>query len=83
MSLRGKSICALDGLRQKAARFLIAGQGAGPMDSILWEHREAITWAVRAFMLAVAGAAVWSIWRDARGAWPRIVELWKDRNHDA
>ena len=51
------------------------------MDRILWEHREAITWAIRAFMLAVACVAVWSIGRDVQRAWPRIIKLWKDRNH--
>lgn len=53
------------------------------MDRIIWEHREAITWAVRASMLAAGAFAIWSIQRDVRAAWPRIVELWKDRNHDA
>ena len=53
------------------------------MDRILWEHREAITWAIRALILAVAGVAVWSIGRDVQRAWPRIIKLWKDRNHDA
>ncbi len=46
------------------------------------EHREAITWAVRAFMLGALAFAVWSIQRDVRAAWRRSVELWKDHNHD-
>ena len=52
------------------------------MDSWITGHRDVITFAVRAFMLAVGAFALWSIQRDVRAAWPRIVELWKDRNHD-
>lgn len=59
------------------------------MDSWIWEHRAAIDFAVRAFMLIAGGFALWSIQRDVRAAWrharqrrERIVKLWKDRNHD-
>lgn len=52
------------------------------MDSWIWEHREAITLAGRALFIAAGAFALWSIQRDVRAAWPRIVELWKDRNHD-
>lgn len=54
------------------------------LDSWIWEHREAITWGIRAFMLAAGASALWIIQRDVRAAWPRIVELWRSRNdHDA
>lgn len=52
------------------------------MGSWIMEHRDVITFVVRAFMLATGAFALWSIQRDVRAAWPRIVELWKDRNHD-
>lgn len=51
------------------------------MDSWIFEHRAAIDFAVRAFMLAALAFAIWSIQRDVRAAWPRIVELWRNR-HD-
>lgn len=51
------------------------------MDRFIWEHREAIDFAVRAFMLGALAFAIWSIQRDVRTAWPRIVELWRNR-HD-
>ena len=58
-------------------------------DMWIWEHRAAIDFAVRAFMLAAGAFALWSIQRDVRAAWrharqrrERIVELWKDRDHD-
>lgn len=54
------------------------------MDSWIWEHRAAIDFAVRAFMLGALAFAIWSIQRDVRTAWPRIVELWRNRHdHDA
>lgn len=54
------------------------------MNSWIWEHRAAIDFAVRAFMFAVGAFALWSIQRDVRTAWPRIVELWRNRHdHDA
>ena len=52
------------------------------MDSWIWEHREAVDFAVRAFMLGALAFAIWSIQRDVRAAWPRIVELWRNRNHE-
>lgn len=52
------------------------------MDSWLFEHREAITLIGRAFMLAGGAFAIWSIQRDVRAAWPRIIELWKNRHDD-
>lgn len=51
-------------------------------DMWIMEHRAAIDFAVRAFMLAAGAFALWSIQRDVRAAWPRIVELWKDRDHE-
>lgn len=54
------------------------------MDRFIWEHREAVDFAVRAFMLGALAFAIWSIQRDVRNAWPRIVELWRNRHdHDA
>lgn len=54
------------------------------MDRFIWEHREAIDFAVCAFMLGAGVFALWSIQRDVRTAWPRIVELWRNRHdHDA
>lgn len=50
------------------------------MDSWIFEHRAAIDFAVRAFMLAAGAFALWSIQRDVRAAWPRIVEIFKERN---
>lgn len=48
----------------------------------IWEHRAAIDFAVRALIYGAGAFALWSIQRDVRAAWPHIVELWKDRNHD-
>ena len=60
-----------------------AAPGAAPVDRFIWEHREAVDFAVRAFMLGALAFAIWSIQRDVRAAWPRIVELFKERNdHD-
>lgn len=53
------------------------------MDSWIWEHRAAIDFAVRAFMFAAGSFAIWSIQRDVRTAWPRIVELWRNRHDGA
>lgn len=56
------------------------------MAAEMWiaEHREAITWGIRAFMLGAFAFAIWSIQRDVRTAWLRIVELWRSRDdHDA
>lgn len=50
------------------------------MDSWIWEHRAAIDFAMRAFMLGALAFALWSIQRDVRTAWPRIVELFRERN---
>ena len=50
------------------------------MDRFIWEHREAVDFAVRAFMLGALAFAIWSIQRDVRTAWPRIVELWRNRH---
>lgn len=50
------------------------------MDSWLFEHRAAIDFAVRAFMLGALAFAIWSIQRDVRTAWPRIVKIFKERN---
>lgn len=52
-------------------------------DMWLAEHRAAIDFAVRALMLAAGAFAIWSIQRDVRTAWPRIVELWRNRHDDA
>ena len=60
-----------------------------PVDSWIWEHRAAIDFAVRAFMLAAGAFALWSTQRDVRAAWrharqrrERIAKLGKERNHD-
>ncbi len=54
------------------------------MDRFIWEHREAIDFTVSAFMLGALAFAIWSIQRDVRTAWPRIVELWREtHDHDA
>lgn len=54
------------------------------MDSWLFEHRAAITIVVRLFFAGAGLFAIWSIQRDVRAAWPRIVELWRNRyDHDA
>lgn len=52
------------------------------MDSWIWEHRAAIDFAVRACMLAAGAFAIWSIQRGMRAAWPRIVELLRNRHDD-
>lgn len=53
------------------------------MHSWIWEHRDAITLAGRLFFAGAGLFAIWSIQRDVRAAWPRIVELWRNRHDDA
>lgn len=48
------------------------------MDQWIWEHRAAIDFAVRAFIYGAGLFALWSIQRDVRAAWPRIVDLFKN-----
>lgn len=52
------------------------------MDSWIFEHRAAIDFAVRAFMLGALAFAIWSIQRDVRAAWPRFIALLEERNDD-
>ena len=61
----------------------IKGTQRCDVDSWIMAHRDAITIAVRALMFAAGAFALRSIQRDVRAAWPRIVELWRGRNHDA
>lgn len=52
------------------------------MDSWIGEHRAAIDFAVRAMIYGAGAFAIWSIQRDVRAAWPRIVELLRNRHDD-
>lgn len=46
------------------------------------EHREAIDLAARAIMATAGLLAGWSLYRDLRAAWPRIIALLEERNDD-
>ncbi len=50
------------------------------MEYWLFAHRELVTWIIRAFMLGTLAFCCWSIQRDVRRTWPRIVEMFKERN---
>ena len=53
------------------------------MDDWIFAHRAALDIAARAIMTGAISFALWSISRDLRAAWPRIVQLFKERdNHD-
>lgn len=45
------------------------------------EHREALDLAARAIMATAGLLAGWSLYRDLRAAWPRIIALLEERNN--
>ena len=78
----GKSTGGCNAFARKLALWLNAAPGAAPVDSWIWEHRAAIDFAARAIMATAGLLAGWSLYRDLRAAWPRIIALLEERNDD-